>query len=464
MKQALLPLLFLFLIPVTVLANNPPIDDQDDWIPLFNGENLDNWIQRNGKATYHIDGDEIVGTTVMNTPNSFLCTREDYSDFILEYEFQVHPLLNSGVQIRSESREDYNNGRVHGYQVEIDPAARAWTSGIYDESRRGWLYSLTRNEPARAAFIQGSWNKIRIEAVGHSIRTWINGVMSTNLVDDMTPSGFIALQVHSIRNEEQAGQEVRWRNIRIKTDNLEEARWTPNPNVPEFNYMSNTLTDTEKRKGWRLLWDGQSTTGWRGAKLDGFPESGWAMEDGVLSVLASDGAESRNGGDIITLDTFSEFELELDFMITEGANSGIKYFVLPKLNKGPGSSIGLEYQILDDKNHPDAKEGVGGNRMVASLYDLIPAGNLSLPGRNKRFNGVDRWNRARIVVKGNHIEHWLNNEKVLEYERGTQIYRALVAKSKYNVWPEFGEAPAGHILLQDHGDKVSYRNIKIREF
>ncbi|MFK7846530.1 MAG: DUF1080 domain-containing protein [Rhodothermales bacterium] len=464
MKQALLPLLFLFLIPATVLANNPPIDAQDDWIPLFNGENLDNWIQRNGKATYHIDGDEIVGTTVMNTPNSFLCTREDYSDFILEYEFQVHPLLNSGVQIRSESREDYNNGRVHGYQVEIDPAARAWTSGIYDESRRGWLYSLTRNEPARAAFIQGSWNKIRIEAVGHSIRTWINGVMSTNLVDDMTPSGFIALQVHSIRNEEQAGQEVRWRNIRIKTDNLEEARWTPDPNVPEFNYMSNTLTDTEKRKGWRLLWDGQSTTGWRGAKLDGFPENGWTMEDGVLSVLASDGAESRNGGDIITLDTFSEFELELDFKITEGANSGIKYFVLPKLNKGPGSSIGLEYQILDDKNHPDAKEGVGGNRTVASLYDLIPAGNLSLPGRNKRFNGVDRWNRARIVVKGNHIEHWLNNEKVLEYERGTQIYRALVAKSKYNVWPEFGEAPAGHILIQDHGDKVSYRNIKIREF
>ncbi len=461
-------LAFSLLLSVLLTTNAPatglPTDDDNGWVSLFNGENLDNWIQRNGKATYHIDGDAIVGTTVLNTPNSFLCTSENYGDFILEYEFMVHPLLNSGVQIRSESKEDYLNGRVHGYQVEIDPASRAWTAGIYDEARRGWMYSLSRNEPARAAFKQGTWNKIRIEAVGNSIRTWLNGVMAANLVDDMTASGFIALQVHSIGNEEQAGQEVRWRNIRIKTTDLEEERWTPDPHVPEFNYVPNTITDTEARQGWRLLWDGESTAGWRGARLDEFPAQGWTMEDGVLSVLASDGAESANGGDIVTVDTYSSFELELDFMISEGANSGIKYFVLTDLNKGPGSSIGLEYQILDDRKHPDAKEGVGGNRTVASLYDLIPAGNLTIPGRNKRFNGVGRWNRARLVVKGNHVEHWLNNEKVLEYERGTQIYRALVAKSKYNVWPNFGEAAAGHILLQDHGDKVSFRSIKIREF
>ena len=363
----------------------------------------------------------------------------------------------------AESRQDYNNGRVHGYQVELDPSTRAWTAGIYDEARRGWLYSLTRNEAAQRAFKQGTWNTIRVEAVGASIRTWINGVMAANLVDDMTPSGFIALQVHSIGDEEQADREIRWRNIRIKTDDLDAERWTASPHVPEFNYVANTLTENEKRKGWRLLWDGSSTQGWRGAKLDGFPEQGWEIEDGVLTVLSSDGAESANGGDIVTTQVYSEFELELDFKMTEGANSGIKYFVLPELNKGPGSSIGLEYQILDDKKHADATQGVGGNRTLASLYDLIPAGNLSIPGRNKRFNGIDRWNRARIVVRGNHIEHWLNNEKVLEYERSTPIYRALVAKSKYNVWPNFGEAPAGHILIQDHGDRVSFRNIKIRE-
>ncbi len=466
-KQTCLYFLFIYFLvapTLSVEASSTETPPPNDWVSLFNGNNLDNWIQRNGEAPYHVDGDEIVGTTVLNTPNSFLCTRESYGDFILEYEFLVDPLLNSGVQIRSESRPDYRDGRVHGYQIEIDPAPRAWTGGIYDEARRGWLYSLSRNQPAREAFKQGNWNTIRIEAIGSTIRTWINGVMAANLVDDMTPGGFIALQVHSIGNEDQAGREIRWRNIRIKTTDLEEERLTPDPNVPVFNYIPNTLTEYEVRRGWRLLWDGETTAGWRGARLDAFPEAGWQIEDGVLSVLASDGAESANGGDIVTVDTYSEFELELDFKITEGANSGIKYFVLTDLNKGPGSSIGLEYQILDDARHPDASQGVGGNRTLSSLYDLIPAGNLTIPDARKRFNGIGQWNRARIVVKGNHIEHWLNNEKVLEYERGTQIYRALVAKSKYDVWPNFGEAPAGHILLQDHGDNVSFKNIKIREF
>ena len=134
----------------------------------------------------------------------------------------------------------------------------------------------------------------------------------------------------------------------------------------------------------------------------------------------------------------------------------------PELNKGPGSSIGLEYQILDDKRHPDAKKGVKGNRTLASLYDLIPAENLSNPNTSKLFRGIGRWNQARLVVNGNHIEHWLNGFKVISYERNTPMYRALVAYSKYKVWPGFGELPEGHILLQDHGDLVSFRSIKIR--
>ncbi len=458
----LLPVLAFFLTGTATL-DQPPADE-NGWVDLFNGENLDNWVQRNGEATYHIEGDEIVGTTVLETPNSFLCTIENYGDFILEYEVLVDPLINSGVQIRSESIDSYRDGRVHGYQVELDPSPRAWTGGIYDEARRGWLYNLARNEPAQKAFRQGRWNTIRVEAVGPHIRTWVNGVMAANLYDDMTPSGFIALQVHSVRGEEMAGREIRWRNIRIMTEDLEEELMTVSPDVPVFNYVPNMLTEQETRKGWRLLWDGETTEGWRGARLDDFPDVGWEIQDGMLIVQASGGAESAHGGDIVTRDVFSEFELELDFMMTEGANSGIKYFVLPELNKGPGSSIGLEYQILDDQRHPDAEQGVGGNRTLASLYDLIPAGNMTRPGSSKRFNGIDRWNRARIVVRGNHVEHWLNNEKVLEYERSTPIYRALVEKSKYVQWPDFGEAPAGHILLQDHGDRVSFRNIKIREF
>lgn len=443
----------------------PAFAQEDDWELLFNGKDLSNFKQLNGEAEYRIEDGAIVGISKMGTPNSFLATKKTYGDFILEVEVKVDPRLNSGIQIRSESKPDYRNGRVHGYQVEIDPSERKWAGGLYDEARRGWLYPLTRNPKGQEAFRNGVWNKYRIEAIGNSIRTWINGVQCTNLVDDMTAEGFIALQVHSIRNKEQEGTTVSWRNIRIKTENLEEESWPSDPEAPEFSYLQNELTENEKRKGWRLLWDGKTTKGWRGAKIGQFPDFGWVIEDGILTIHGKGGAESAGPGDIVTTDLFSDFELEVDFMLTEGANSGIKYFVDPELNKGEGSAIGLEFQVLHDQVHPDAKKGVGGNRTVGSLYDLIPATNLSEVNRDgKRVNGPGQWNRARIVVRGNHVEHWLNNIKVVEYERGSQIYRALVQKSKYKVWPNFGEAPAGHILLQEHGDTVHYRNIKIREF
>ncbi|MCR9101278.1 MAG: DUF1080 domain-containing protein [bacterium] len=437
----------------------------EGWRDLFNGKDLSGWEKRNGTAEYVVRNGVIVGTTEIKTPNTFLCTKETFGDFILELEIWGDAAINSGIQFRSNSLPEYKNGRVHGYQAEADPSQRAYSGGIYDEGRRGWLYPLSLNPEARTAYKLGQWNTYRIEAVGHELRIWVNGVNTANVVDDMTASGFIGLQVHGIGNdEEKAGREIRWRNIRIKTDNLEADRWPMAPHAPELNYIPNTLTEYEVSKGWRMLWDGKTTEGWRSARAQEFPEKGWEIEDGVLSVLESDGGESTNGGDIITRDKFSSFELMLEFKITEGANSGIKYFVDPELNQGPGSSIGLEYQILDDKEHPDAQKGVKGNRTLASLYDLIPAENLSVPGRNKPFRGVGEWNQARLIVKGNHIEHWLNGFKVLEYERNTPMYRALVAYSKYKDWPDFGELPRGHILLQDHGNRVSFRSIKIREF
>lgn len=441
--------------------------EEDGWVNLFNGKDLKNWKQLNGEADYVIDGDMIVGISKANTPNSFLTTEKMYDDFIFEVDVKIDFGLNSGIQFRSNSFEDYNKGRVHGYQAEIesDAGGRLWAGGIYDEARRGWLYPLTRNQKGRKAFRSGDWNHYRIEAIGNTIRTWVNGVQCANLVDDMTSSGFIALQVHGIRNKREEGKKVMWKNIRVKTTDLEASRMQVDEDVPEINLIPNYLTESEKRKGWRLLWDTKSSNGWRGAKLDGFPEKGWTMDDGVLTVLESGGGESTNGGDIVTVDTYSDFELILDFKMTKGANSGIKYFVDPELNKGEGSAIGLEFQILDDRAHPDAKAGVGGNRTVGSLYDLIRADNLSEPSRKgKRFNGVDRWNRARIVVKGGHVEHWLNNIKVVEFDRHSQIFAALVEKSKYVKWENFGRIPAGHILLQDHGNTVQFRSIKIREF
>lgn len=454
--------LFICFFLLSLIVIGQKMDDLA-WQSLFNGKDFSNFEKLNGDAEYRIEDDAIVGVSKLKTPNTFLCTKQDYSDFILELELKVDPNLNSGVQIRSNSFKNYRNGRVHGYQVEVDPSARAYSGGIYDEARRGWLVPLAENEAGRKAFKVNDWNHYHIEAIGNEIRVWVNGVNTANLVDEMTSKGFIGLQVHSIGDEKQVGQEVRWRNIRILTKDLSKARWAMQPHAKEENYIPNTLSDYEKRRGWRLLWDGKTTSGWKSAKGNNFPAKGWKIQDGILTVLESGGGESVSGGDIITKEKFSSFELKVDFMITEGANSGIKYFVDPELNKGEGSSIGLEYQILDDKKHPDAKLGVKGNRTLASLYDLIPASNMSVRGKNKQFKGVDKWNHARIVVKGNHVEHWLNGFKMLEYERNTPMYKALVAYSKYEKWPNFGELPEGHILLQDHGNTVHFRSIKIRE-
>lgn len=192
---------------------------------LFNGKDLTGWVQRGGKAKYTVEDGCIVGETVANTPNSFMCTEKNYCNFILELDYKVDPALNSGVQIRSECFDqettvEHNGkkikiaaGRVHGYQVEIDPSPRAYSGGIYDEGRRGWLNDLKNNEPARKAFKQGDWNHYHIEARGDSIKTWVNGVAAADLKDSMTPCGFIGLQVHSAKN---AGMQVRFRNIRIQ--------------------------------------------------------------------------------------------------------------------------------------------------------------------------------------------------------------------------------------------------------
>jgi hypothetical protein len=436
------------------------------WVSLFNGKNLDGWKVVNGTAEFKVEGGAITGISKLNSPNSFLATEKEFDNFILELEVKGNAGLNSGVQIRSQSLPEYENGRVHGYQVEIDDSKRAWTGGIYDEARRGWLYNLECNPKAKTAYKPGEWNKIKVEALGNNIRVWVNGVPTADLIDDMTPKGFIALQVHSIGdNKDKAGEKISFKNIRIKTVNSEKEKSPASLQIPQISYLNNTLTEREKKEGWKLLWDGKTTKGWRGAKLDNFPEKGWKVDNGILTVLNSGGYESRNGGDIVTTDVYKNFELEVDFKFTKGANSGIKYFVQPDLNKGEGSAIGCEFQILDDDIHPDAKLGVNGNRTLGSLYDLIPANALIYnPNEttHKRVNKYE-WNRAKVVVQGKNVAHYLNGIKIVEYVRGTQLWDALVAYSKFKIWPNFGNFESGHILLQDHGDEVYFRNIKIKE-
>jgi hypothetical protein len=422
---------------------------------LFDGKSLKGWKVLGGTAEFKVEDGMIVGTTKPNTGNSFLCTEKNYSDFILTLDYKIEDSAsNSGVMVRSHF--DDASKKVYGRQVEIDPSSRKWSAGVYDESRRGWLYPLTLNTDAQDAYRANEFNHLRIECIGNETKTWLNGKPVAYVVDTVDNDGFIALQVHSVNDASHAGKKVFFKDLNIQTENLTPSEF--GANIFVVNMQDNDLTEYEKASGWKLLFDGKTSDGWKSARGDKFPEKGWVIENGALTVLPSEGKESANGGDIITNDRFSAFDLTFSFKLTPGANSGVKYFVTLQEKTG-GSAIGLEYQVLDDTLHPDAKLGLNGNRTLASLYDLIKA------DKQARFvKPVGEWNQGRIVVHpDNKVEHFLNGVKVLEYVRGSQEYKNLVAVSKYKIWPNFGEAKEGHILLQDHGNAVSFKDIKIRE-
>ncbi len=219
--------------------------------------------------------------------------------------------------------------------------------------------------------------------------------------------------------------------------------------------QNNQLTTAEKAAGWKLLFDGKTLTGWRGFHNQQVPE-GWGVADGCITKIKT-GGTAKTGGDLITLDQFENFEFSVEWKLEKGGNSGIKYLVSENLPPTGRSGVSFEYQVLDDDNHPDAKQGIAGNRTAGSLYDLIAA------SKDKKLNPVGEFNHSRIVVKGNHIEHWLNGIKVVEFDRSSDDYKKRVAESKFKTTKGFGEAKQGHILLQDHSDAVWYRNLKIRE-
>ncbi|MDR3378572.1 MAG: DUF1080 domain-containing protein [Verrucomicrobiae bacterium] len=457
-----------------VLLAASSVSAQTGWVDLFNGKNLDGWEEHSGKAKYTVTDGVLTGESVSGTGNSFLCTKQAYENFELELEYKCDPLLNSGVQIRSEVFPEATSAvihgkefkfpadRIHGYQCEIDMDAargRMWTGGIYEEARRGWLFpadgekgkqGLAFSAQGRQLSKNGDWNKLRIVANGPSIKTWLNGAPRSEIFDSVTPRGVLGLQVHGVgADTNKVGLKVCFRNIRIH----------------ELKTENNTLTAQEQAGGWKLLWDGKTTEGWQSPKNGEFPAKSWVIENGELKVVSSGNAEAQAGGDIITRDRYSNFELSVDFKFTEGCNSGIKIFVQPNLSPidkvtgkpaGVGSAIGLEYQILDDARHPDAKLGRNGDRQLGALYDLIPCDPA------KPVNPVGEWNRARILSRGTHVEHWLNGRQILAYDRGSTAFRAAVAASKFKDIPGFGEWADGHILLQEHGSAVAFRNIKLR--
>jgi hypothetical protein len=426
---------------------------------LFDGKTLKGWKKLAGNAEYSAANGVIIGTAVLNSGNTFLVTEKEYGDFVLELDVMTESnLTNSGVQVRSHYNPAGHEGKgqVYGKQCEVDPSERSWTGGIYDEGRRDWLYPMELNAKAKINWKPGVYNHIKVECIGNATKTWINGIATAYVVDTVDAKGFIGLQVHAISDAGQAGKKIFFKNIKIKTTNLK-----PQPfakDVYVVNLESNKLSAYEKQEGWKLLFEGKSSAGWRSASSMQFPAKGWKVTDGMISVIGAAGGEATNGGDIITDAEYKAFDMSFEFRMSKGANSGVKYFVTLS-EKTTGSAIGLEYQVLDDAVHPDAKLGRDGNRTLASLYDLIPA------KKQTRFvHPIGAWNTGRIIVyPNNHVEHYLNGIKVLEYDRGSQAYRDLVAISKYKIWKDFGEAAQGHLLLQDHGFDVNYRSIKIKQ-
>ncbi len=228
-----------------------------------------------------------------------------------------------------------------------------------------------------------------------------------------------------------------------------------------YSMPSNSLTKQEKKDGWELLFDGRSTRKWRGVNQKSFPSSGWEVENGELVTTAVNGAESGNGGDILTKEQYGRFILKWEWrMETKGGNSGVKYFVQEGIGSNKGYGYGLEYQILDDKNHAWMLEGKmkpNDYHTVGSLYEIYPV------SPDKRPSPLGLWNESMIVCRGSHVEHWLNGQKILKYERGSTDFKEKIAASKFKDIPDYGVLPQGHISLQDHGSIVHFRNIKIKE-
>ncbi|MEO1553089.1 MAG: DUF1080 domain-containing protein [Pseudomonadota bacterium] len=343
--------------------------DSPTWTTLFDGATLEGWTQVNGKAPYEVRDGVIRGTNVLDTPNSFLATTESYGDFILEFESRSQGAANTGVQFRTDLAPGTWSGVV-GYQLDIDPTDRRWTGGIYHEGVHVWRHTMARNEACQLANQHGAWNSYRIEAVGNVIATWVNGVACAHMAGDHHDRGMVALQVHSIGQEDSyLGSFTEWRNLRLLSSPSPDALWMDRRNPMVEGWLMGELSDAEIAAGWQQL-------------------PGDAQSESL---------ELPQGG----------FELVFDIQLSEAADANLYYAL----------SIGrtlcrASYQVFDDAAISDARADI---QTMGSLTGQIAAQNLSEPGRPKRYNAEGKWNRVRLLSDGVRVQHWLNGVKTVDY-------------------------------------------------
>ncbi len=391
--------MLLFVIP-TVSSRA----DEHGFVDLFNGKNLNGWTQRNGTATYRVDGNEIVGQTTEGSPNSFLCTDKLYGDFELKFEVKVDSALNSGVQIRSQTAGDTPSGRVNGPQVEI--ATNGTAGYVYGEAAGGWMTPDDVRKPHQH-FQDGEWNAYHVLAVGPNIQVWLNGEPVSDLIDEEKlqshPSGFIGLQVHGI-GKGQGPFEVRWRNLKLR--------------------------DLSKFKS---LYNGTDLTGWK-------TTGNWLpQKDGSLLIQPREGEQGwqRYDAYLWSEKKYQDFVLDLEYAYPPGGNSGV-YFRVGDRNDPVKQ--GIEAQILDSSK----KAGpLGAHDHGGIIGTAGAAKNMSRP--------PNQWNRMVITCVGSHLQVELNGEQIIDtqLDQGAMKDRPL----------------SGYIGLQDHGqpNDIRFRNIRIRE-
>ena len=412
-----------------------------EWITLFDGSSTDN-LRGYGREDFPADAWDITEAGELKTnPEGTrvdLLTRERFGNYEIELEWKVTPAGNSGIIYNVA--EGPGASYITGPEMQVLDDSRH-PDGRYPDRQAGSLYALIKPSDKRVVNPVGEFNRARLVVNQGHVEHWLNGELiveydwrSPEIQEGIANSkfnawadnfmtrnvGHVAIQHH--------GEEVWYRNIRIR--HLDES--------------NNRLSADEKADGWELLFDGQSTDKWRSARGDAFPEKGWAVEGGWLKHL-----DKAGGGDIVTKNRYEEFIFSWEWVVAPGANSGVKYFVVPER----GTSIGHEYQVIDDGAHADALRGA--KYQTAAFYDVFP------PAEAKTLQPVGDFNRSTIVVEGNHVEHYLNGDLVNEYELGSEETLAAVQKSKFRNTDRFGTRVNGHILLQDHQDEVWYRNLKI---
>lgn len=406
--------------------NNTPQSVETDsskttWRSLISTDNLNDWQKIGGEAAYQLEGNTIVGTSINSSSSTYFTTGEVFSDFIFEVDVWAEAPLNSGVQFRSKKIQGEKGETVAGYQMEIDTASRAWSGGIYDQGRRGWLYTLSRNQACSQEFKVSDWNTYRIEAVGQEIRTFINNLPCSYIADDLSSSGFIALQIHSA-GAEKANKTVKWRAPKILTENIQK-HLRDTPNIEQFNYIDNTLTAQQTAKGWHQVWDSHTA---QSLKTTG----DWQTQNGVLAATAT----QQKNTIIVPIKT-ANFELEFDVKSSKNSDNGIHY-LLDENDKG------LEFQLSSEST---LKQTANNKSAMGAIFGLVAPTNLSEPSGWKHLRINKTWNRVRLVIQGNHIEHWINNIKMVDHQYA----------GKLPSQPE-------HIIIENSTGAIEISSINIR--